>query len=386
MHTDRRDVYPAYSGSGPPTPLSERPPPREGDHRERDTHRERSRSHRAPPDIDPEHYPRKHPRYDETEAYDHHQRINMARRSHQEIDRVIPALNDSSSFYDQQYQLPNIRHERDPKRTKQILLAPDSGAEEGEVHLSSRRESRTQEGHRFERSADYGDKMTPRVRKEKERESPVPALPAMLLPPKPKTEPQLAELDRPTIASLPKRKAPRLRERSILPPIYLGTFVYPSTPFPYFFPVTPHKNGIFPNTAMTSLDKVLDRDTRVVILIPNTHLNLGLARARLQKYTRVWGGGSPIFRVYTDDSDLVALSIHSGHLSKEYLETGTTLDMRLELRLIPVGALERYVKGADAGGEDHHTWSMGWGLHDGNGVEVIDVKLVPVSVHRIFLG
>lgn len=159
------------------------------------------------------------------------------------------------------------------------------------------------------------------------------------------------------------------KERETKPFVSLGTYVWPRTPFPYYFPewiptpvveedqpveakateagsslgplapaATPQ-----PTPAMTQIPTEL----RLTVLVPPSFL----PPARPQKF-RLWGGGLPLpppfpftpsiysfsrRRVYTDDSDVIQCAVHAGLLTWSGItrakKEGRTI--RVVLALVP---------------------------------------------------
>ena len=217
-------------------------------------------------------------------------------------------------------------------------------------------------------------------------------------------------------------------------PMYLGTFVFPRTPFPYFFPAAypltdaerevenkENTRGKEPQL----LDITRDRETRATILIPCGHLPVSKPIR-----PRIWGGGistlephhppthnhnQPSYpstlprprRVYTDDSDLFLCAVHSGFVRWSAVRKARKegKDLKVEVGVIRVGGrglggalgVGRFVGGlgerywcGDGDGlgandgrgdeDDGRTLtSAGWGSeHDGSGIEVLGAEFVEV--------
>ncbi|KIK82561.1 hypothetical protein PAXRUDRAFT_153636 [Paxillus rubicundulus Ve08.2h10] len=124
------------------------------------------------------------------------------------------------------------------------------------------------------------------------------------------------------------------KERERKPFVSLGTYVWPRTPFPYYFPewIPPPAAGSstsslvpssLPQSALTT--SPVPTELRLTVLVPPSFL----PPARPSKF-RLWGGGltpPPPFppapsaasfsrrRVYTDDSDVIQCAVHAGLLT-----------------------------------------------------------------------
>ena len=209
-----------------------------------------------------------------------------------------------------------------------------------------------------------------------------------------------------------------------LPPLHLGTFVYPRTPFPFVdFPRAPPEATPGPGVPVGLADKEV-REIHATILVPCTFLPL-----RAPRHPALWGGApipsfNPLFaspqlvhhlqsgmpygfrrphpfeldgvrRVYTDDSDLVLCALHAGVVSWASVRAAKRdgRDLRLEVRLTRearfVGGFGARLVGGDGdvsmqGGEEEDVDSMlsyGWGnSHDGSGVEVLKAEFVKVRL------
>ena len=159
------------------------------------------------------------------------------------------------------------------------------------------------------------------------------------------------------------------KEREKKPFVSLGTYVWPRTPFPYYFPEwipTPvveedklvetkateagSSSGSLAPTSTpqpTSATTQIPTELRLTILVPPSFL----PPARPQKF-RLWGGGLPppppfpftpsIYsfsrrRVYTDDSDVIQCAVHAGLLTwsgiTQAKKEGRTI--RVVLSLVP---------------------------------------------------
>ena len=155
-------------------------------------------------------------------------------------------------------------------------------------------------------------------------------------------------------------------EREQKPFVSLGTYVWPRTPFPYYFPewiptpvVEQDKSEVKATEAASSSGSLLSApqpvaaatqiptELRLTILVPPSFL----PPARPQKF-RLWGGGLPppppfpftpsIYcfsrrRVYTDDSDVIQCAVHAGLLTWSGIarakKEGRTI--RVVLALVP---------------------------------------------------
>ncbi|KAJ7252603.1 hypothetical protein C8J57DRAFT_1519928 [Mycena rebaudengoi] len=197
----------------------------------------------------------------------------------------------------------------------------------------------------------------------------------------------------------------------------LGTFVFPRTPFPYFFP---------PDAPATLEDGQLEDDHGVLetcasIIIPALHLP-----AARPPTPRIWGGGfasyTPVARrapyvqdlrrrFYTDDSDLLACAVHAGCItwSKAAEARRTGRDVRMDVRVIRClrgggGAsgevIGRFVGGwgarcataaietdgsgeGDAEDDGRGLLSASWGAgHDGSAIEVLGVHVCEKNTAR----
>ncbi|KAF9233465.1 hypothetical protein BU15DRAFT_66565 [Melanogaster broomeanus] len=150
---------------------------------------------------------------------------------------------------------------------------------------------------------------------------------------------RLEMLDRmPNAAELARAR----KERERKPFVSLGTYVWPRTPFPYYFPewisapVVASENKTTeagPSTSSSAASTLpqpaptspVPTELRLSVLIPPSFL----PPARPSKF-RLWGGGLPppppfppapstaLFsrrRVYTDDSDVIQCAVHAGLLT-----------------------------------------------------------------------
>ncbi|CAL1714111.1 unnamed protein product [Somion occarium] len=230
-----------------------------------------------------------------------------------------------------------------------------------------------------------------------------------------------------------------------LPPLHLGTFVYPQLPFPFTdFPDPPYVSempGPVPNAALTlSAKEPEPREIHLTILIP-----CGFLTTEPPRQPRLWGGAeipsfNPLFaspqllshlqsgmpyhhsrrgphpyevvgrrRVYTDDSDLICTSVHCGKVNWMMIQRAkqSGKDMKVEARLTREA---RFVGGYGAecvsakrkgkargesdweDGEDGNEFgdgrdllSAGWGNgHDGAGVEILNIEFVePGAAHSL---
>ncbi|KAI9464701.1 hypothetical protein HD554DRAFT_2121066 [Boletus coccyginus] len=159
------------------------------------------------------------------------------------------------------------------------------------------------------------------------------------------------------------------KEREIKPFVSLGTYVWPRTPFPYYFPEwipTPVVEEDKPVVAKameagsslgplapaatpqpTPATTQIPTELRLTVLVPPSFL----PPARPQKF-RLWGGGLPLpppfpftpsiysfsrRRVYTDDSDVIQCAVHAGLLTWSGItrakKEGRTI--RVVLALVP---------------------------------------------------
>lgn len=118
----------------------------------------------------------------------------------------------------------------------------------------------------------------------------------------------------------------------------MGTFVYPSHPFP-----------IRPATLP------FNRRTNVTILVPSAFLPASLSDPGSK---RIWGGVPDIDerKIYTDDSDLVFAALHSGIISWEKGIGASGRDLELILRLYPAPETGRFVGGPGAAGLSSASW------------------------------
>ena len=229
-------------------------------------------------------------------------------------------------------------------------------------------------------------------------------------------------------------------------PVNLGTFVFPRTPFPYFFPSRreseSRRTTIENEPIITSpsslkrrrepeLPELRDRPTHVTILIPFAHLPSALPSP---SKPRVWGGAlitvnDPYFagtpfgmyvpraphsrRVYTDDSDIALVALHTGRVSWSGMKRARAAKLDLKVTLSLCRDVGRYVgsrgavaegtlmdnlsvdrglksllkgKGEEIKDDDENVkgWSMLTGTwdsgHDGSGIEVLNAEWIPVRV------
>ncbi|KIJ65509.1 hypothetical protein HYDPIDRAFT_88392 [Hydnomerulius pinastri MD-312] len=188
----------------------------------------------------------------------------------------------------------------------------------------------------------------------------------------------------PSAADLAKAR----KERESKPFVSLGTYVWPRTPFPYYFPewipspavevekgnesktpeAGPSTSTLAPSSLppLASTSSLVPNELRLVVLIPPTFL----PPARPSKF-RLWGGGLPPpppflspssaasfsrRRVYTDDSDVIECAVHAGLLTWSAVarakKEGRTI--RVILALVPTlasasGAVRGGVSGSGVG-------------------------------------
>ena len=196
--------------------------------------------------------------------------------------------------------------------------------------------------------------------------------------------------------------------------VSLGTFVWPRTPFPYFFSeVYPKGEGDKENAETSAMEKSKGKskpngkekekegkgegdevsakewETKAVIYIPSGHLPSTPPRR-----PRLWGGGLTAIeaqrqhhpqhnsnhrprRIYTDDSDLILCVVHSGFIrwSAIMKAKAERKDLKVEVGLVRVsgrglgGALG---VGRFIGGMGERYWcgeGDGLGIHSGGGEE-----------------
>ncbi|KAI0091483.1 hypothetical protein BDY19DRAFT_885242 [Irpex rosettiformis] len=203
-----------------------------------------------------------------------------------------------------------------------------------------------------------------------------------------------------------------------LPPLNLGTFVYPHTPFPFLDFSYPAEAPLTPNGPVHLSDKEI-REIRATIYIPS-----GFLPTKRPQSPKIWGGAPipsfiPLFatpqlvnhlqsgmsyqfrkphplevhglrRVYTDDSDLFLCALHAGWVKWSSTHTAKKLgrDLKLDVRLTRearyVGGFGSHYMGGsedeeDFTGEDdgRSLLSAGWGnSHDGSGVEILNAQFV----------
>lgn len=174
--------------------------------------------------------------------------------------------------------------------------------------------------------------------------------------------------------------SPALEPFSSEPPLHLGTFIFPRTPFPYFFPAASKRLLTDQQSRRASEreagrghgrhepDALSERETHVTILIPTTYLPSTRQR---DGRPRIWGGGGsdralpsglpqdrhsfyrftpPKLprRIYTDDSDLVLCALHAGRISWNGIQRARAAHLDLELRLRVVRDVGQYIGGPSA--------------------------------------
>ena len=226
--------------------------------------------------------------------------------------------------------------------------------------------------------------------------------------------------------------------------VSLGTFVWPRTPFPYFFcEVYPKGDGDKENAMSNAKAKGKSKpngtekegkgegdeinarewEIKAVIYIPSGHLPSSPPHR-----PRLWGGGLTAIearhqhhyqhnsnhrprRIYTDDSDLILCVIHSGFVRWSAVRKAKAegKDLKVEVSLVRIsgrglgGALgvgrfiggtgERYWCGEGdglgihlGGGEEDDgrgLMSAGWGSeHDGSGIEILAAGFVDKGTVR----
>ncbi|KAL5536979.1 hypothetical protein ACEPAF_802 [Sanghuangporus sanghuang] len=159
-------------------------------------------------------------------------------------------------------------------------------------------------------------------------------------------------------------------------PLYLGTYVFPRIPFPYFFPSWSEMEMCTLNVGPGQSKKVArreaelaadhkDRPTHVTILVPSAHLPSSLPT---DGRSRIWGGaplsipnpwvpyvnymsrshGANARRIYTDDSDLVLCALHSGRISWAGLKRARAAGLDLSIRFALHRDVGRYIGGPSA--------------------------------------
>ncbi|EED83761.1 predicted protein [Postia placenta Mad-698-R] len=198
------------------------------------------------------------------------------------------------------------------------------------------------------------------------------------------------------------------------PPVHLGTFIWPHSPFPYLD---------FPGATPEASPSELTREIHATILIPS-----GFLLARRPARPRIWGGAAipalppvppahphpygqqtrphrmeirGVRRVYTDDSDLFLCAVHAGLItwSEARRAKSDGRDLRLEVRITKevrfIGGLGSHslklpshsgpggamMVDGDPEDDGRTLLSAGWGnSHDGAGVEILAAELVKVSI------
>lgn len=209
-------------------------------------------------------------------------------------------------------------------------------------------------------------------------------------------------------------RSPRPPMLPTVPPVHVGTFVFPRTPFPFLDFPSP------PDSASSLLPQKEIPEIRAIIYMPS-----GFLPTRRPKEPRIWGGAlvpsfSPIFaapqlvnhmqsgmsygypkphpleihglrRVYTDDSDLFLCALHAGwvtwNMTRAAQEDGK--DLRLEIRLTRearfIGGFGERYRGQEpreSSEEDdgRGLLSAGWGnSHEGAGIEILRAEFVKVN-------
>ncbi|EJD07521.1 uncharacterized protein FOMMEDRAFT_164472 [Fomitiporia mediterranea MF3/22] len=172
--------------------------------------------------------------------------------------------------------------------------------------------------------------------------------------------------------------SPPMQEPLAEPPVHLGTFIFPNTPFPYFFPARTNSDSrrapnISPGQSQSKKstrqepDHVIehrDRTTHVTILVPSTHLPSSLPT---DGRPRIWGGTPlPVIdpwgnytnfanrssagarRLYTDDSNIALCALHSGRVSLPGLQRARKAGLDLSIRLALYRDIGRYIGGVSA--------------------------------------
>lgn len=127
-----------------------------------------------------------------------------------------------------------------------------------------------------------------------------------------------------------------------LDPAHLGSFIYPSLPFP----IRPSKLPY-------------NRRTTLTIIVPASYLPASSTSILTDKRARrIWGGIQHIDerRIYTDDSDVLFAALHSGLLQFDEKLFEKRRDLELTLRLYPVSDYGRYFGGPGAAGLTSASW------------------------------
>ena len=156
--------------------------------------------------------------------------------------------------------------------------------------------------------------------------------------------------------------------------MHLGTFVFPNTPFPYFFPSRGESDirrstvpNVSPGQSKKSARREADameyreRPTHVTILIPSAHLPSLLPS---DGRPRIWGGAPlsvanawsgyvkfvprNVKRIYTDDSDIVLSALHAGRVSWPGIRRARAAGLDLSIRLAVHRDVGRYIGGPSA--------------------------------------
>lgn len=173
--------------------------------------------------------------------------------------------------------------------------------------------------------------------------------------------------------------------------VSIGTYVWPKTPFPYFFPtatLSPDEgkenkpvpdDPIVKKSSTPMPDDVADLETRTTIFVPTGFLPLkdSYSKSNAKKRRKIWGGGlvpppdrvltlsnsKTVYgrsrskyrssrglqppqrrrRIYTDDSDIFLCVLHSGFVTWSGLAKARQekLDLKVDIRIIKVWGAKR---------------------------------------------
>jgi hypothetical protein len=149
---------------------------------------------------------------------------------------------------------------------------------------------------------------------------------------------------------------------------HLGTFVYPSLPFP-IRPFSLPYNRRTTITILVPASQLPQRDTYYPVSTNETAPNATIHRDPRSR--RIWGGIPQLDerKIYTDDSDLVFAAIHSAIVSYDPELFSSGQDLELKLRLYPAPETGHFVGGL--GGDNLVSGSWG-NSHEGCAFAVRD--------------
>ncbi|KAB5594951.1 hypothetical protein CTheo_1584 [Ceratobasidium theobromae] len=176
----------------------------------------------------------------------------------------------------------------------------------------------------------------------------------------------------------PHSTHPALALVPLLPPLDLGTHVFPNLPFPVCLP---------PSLGHSNLGPDGYRPYHYTILIPTGFLPLQPATRSPRPALPLWGGPTT---GYTDDSNLLLAAVHSARITWSDIRRARKLkqDAKITVGVWVGGAnggrnATRPKGGPWEGGQGAgQLFSSSWGnTHDGGGMEIVQVEWIEGAAH-----